>query len=196
MKQLGIQWRGTTLSEATLRVQDLAPRFIDVLKPQLSEDEWARFVRELPNELKNTDKTDIELPDEDSDLWNAEAVDWWFNEELFELMNQIAPRGTTFSSHEGDGSCYGFWSDYLIPEDVCSPEFLERIRYTAKMRTFDFALRDVLRSLYWPILNRARMTGNDSEVELAVNFETLREQLNMTFEEDQFQNDARSARII
>ena len=30
---------------------------------------------------------------------------------LIDLMNDIAPKGTVFSSHVGDGSLLGFWTD-------------------------------------------------------------------------------------
>ena len=31
-------------------------------------------------------------------------------EDLFELLNERAPAGTSFSSHPGDGSDFGFWT--------------------------------------------------------------------------------------
>ena len=31
-------------------------------------------------------------------------------EDLYELLNDLAPEGTSFGAHEGDGSDFGFWT--------------------------------------------------------------------------------------
>jgi len=31
-------------------------------------------------------------------------------EDLFSLLNELAPEGTSFGAHEGDGSDFGFWT--------------------------------------------------------------------------------------
>jgi hypothetical protein len=31
-------------------------------------------------------------------------------EDLYELLNELAPEGTSFGAHEGDGSDFGFWT--------------------------------------------------------------------------------------
>lgn len=41
----------------------------------------------------------------------AESLSNFVNEDLFDALNQCAPRGHYFGSSEGDGSDYGFWSD-------------------------------------------------------------------------------------
>jgi hypothetical protein len=39
----------------------------------------------------------------------ADRLAWLTHETLFNALNTVAPIGTGFSSHEGDGSLYGFW---------------------------------------------------------------------------------------
>lgn len=86
--------KGMTVSEGTLRGQDLIPRFMEVLYANGGK---------LRNELLPEIQEDPGHPFWDSDEM-GECV-----AELFEELNEIAPDGYYFGAHQGDGACFGFW---------------------------------------------------------------------------------------
>ena len=89
MKRLSKEYKNVSLSEGTMREQDLIPCFVDFLKEHNHPG------------VKEIDCLAIEYyTDESSDL---------LNEDLFNWLNEIAPDGCYFGSHPGDGSDYGFW---------------------------------------------------------------------------------------
>jgi len=45
---------------------------------------------------------------DDSEWWDSEDAHWYL-EGLFDALNDLAPEGYYFGSHEGNGSDYGFW---------------------------------------------------------------------------------------
>jgi len=96
MTQLSKEWTGRSVSHATLREEDLIPSFERVL-------DVAGVEYERP---ASVDKLLLSQPLADSE-W--EEVAFYLNETLFDLLNGIAPEGTEFSAHPGDGSDYGFW---------------------------------------------------------------------------------------
>lgn len=77
-----------TISHGTMRPEDLIPKFLEVLEelnPKVSES---------------------------AKRWNELAIQEaqsQFLSELFDLLDQEAPKGFYFGSHPGDGSDYGFW---------------------------------------------------------------------------------------
>ena len=97
MPQLGTDWIGSVIS-ATLREQDLIPAFEGVLDIAGVEYDRPDSVDKL---LLGQELTDAE--------W--EEVGFYLNESLFDLLNEIAPKGTYFGSHPGDGADFGFWEE-------------------------------------------------------------------------------------
>jgi hypothetical protein len=80
-----------------MREEDLIPRFEDVL-------DQAGVPYERPEAVTRLLDGE-ELSDAD---W--ESVSWYVNEELWSALDDIAPEGTSFGAHEGDGADYGFWA--------------------------------------------------------------------------------------
>ncbi len=95
MSQLDKNWIGSVIS-ATLRDQDLIPAFEGVL--DIAGVDYDRPAS-VDNLLLGESLTDAEM----------EEVGFYLNETLFDLLNGIAPAGTHFGSHPGDGSDFGFW---------------------------------------------------------------------------------------
>jgi hypothetical protein len=82
-----------------MREEDLIPTFEDVLRQAgVEPTDRPPAVDKL---LEGGELTDDE----------REEVLWYLNEELFEALNDIAPEGTTFGAHPGDGADYGYWED-------------------------------------------------------------------------------------
>jgi len=98
MNRLDKDWMGRSVSSATLREVDLIPAFEEVLDAAGVEYDRPASVDKL---LLGQSLTDDE----------SEEVGFYLNEELFDQLNEIAPEGTYFGSHPGDGSDFGFWED-------------------------------------------------------------------------------------
>ena len=88
--------RDKTVISGTMRAEDLIPAFLGVLKTY-SPDTYKTYVTDNPNVLNVKS-----LSEEDQ---------YWTVDELFDKLNAIAPEGTYFGSHPGDGADYGFWTD-------------------------------------------------------------------------------------
>lgn len=105
---------GYTVSGATMRTADLIGSFMDYVDACMP-DEAAALREEFADVFAYMDG------DGADDAWFtsapdgiAEDADYLLNENIFDLMNEIAPENYHFSSHEGDGACYGFWKDERI----------------------------------------------------------------------------------
>ena len=96
MAQLGKEWIGSSVSHGTLREQDLIPAFEEVLDSAGVEYDRPAAVDKLLLGLSLTEN-------------EQEEVGFYLNESLFDLLDGIAPEGTYFGSHPGDGSDFGFW---------------------------------------------------------------------------------------
>lgn len=95
-----------TISEGTMRSEDLIPAFMSVLReyaPERYED------IALPEEDEDGDYVDPEAASELVDL-------------LFDELGNVAAPYTYFGSHPGDGSDYGFWPDIEALESAASWE--------------------------------------------------------------------------
>lgn len=79
-----------TVSEGTLRADDLIPRFIAVLAEVQPEIAGGR-------ELEYEEAGD----NEESKRWVLRG--------LFDALDEIAPLGFYFGAHPGDGANFGFW---------------------------------------------------------------------------------------
>ena len=80
-----------SVSHGTMRVRDLVPAFLAVLPEDMVPEGVVGRVKDGGDEY-----------------WESEQVVWDL-EELFDLLNDLAPEGCYFGSSEGDGSDYGFW---------------------------------------------------------------------------------------
>ena len=95
-------FEGIELSHATMRSQDLIPCFMEFLKVH-ANDRYLMVIKEY-NLIE-----DFFWPDDEHEFWDSEDSVYLLNETLFAHLNEIAPEGFSFGSHEGDGSSYGFW---------------------------------------------------------------------------------------
>lgn len=109
MKSLDNRYIGMTLSEATMRKEDLIPSFMSFLEAVTEECEIQEDVALLSVEVDMLEFE--ENPRFGTYYKDQEEASWLLNEQIWDLLNDIAPDFTCFGSHPGDGACYGFWTD-------------------------------------------------------------------------------------
>jgi hypothetical protein len=80
-----------TVIHGTHRNEDILPALLDVLEIELAADQF----RQIQIAAKRAK----------AQGWMDEFI--WEN--LFDAMNDIAPKDCYFGAHEGDGSDFGFW---------------------------------------------------------------------------------------
>lgn len=100
------------ISSGTLRAEDLLPKFMGILKDYAPE-KFNEFIKGYP-ELDGWEdflEADWRIISDDTKM-NA-------SDDLFGLLNDIAPEGTMFSSTEGNGADFGFWTveEKLLDDD-------------------------------------------------------------------------------
>jgi len=106
-----------TIIRATHRAEDLVPAFVSVLEDRIDE---------APLEMAKGEELDMVARIKTATLLlaNIEGVQREMGEEyfgseecsfdlecLFNALDSLAPIGTYFGAHEGDGSDFGFWED-------------------------------------------------------------------------------------
>lgn len=110
MKQLPKEYIGVELSNATMRSEDLIPAFMNFLE-QVSDiceigDEVTAIQEEIAK-LEFEEKTGYGTYYTDE---SQEQAAWILNEDIWNLLDSIAPEFCYFGANEGDGACYGFWT--------------------------------------------------------------------------------------
>jgi len=96
---------GDIISQATLRTDDLVTSFMDFIEATCDDESIKAVASEY---------VECKLLEDDND---SDELAWFLNEFLFDCMNEIAPEGTYFGSHPGDGSLFGFWEIEEVDED-------------------------------------------------------------------------------
>jgi len=93
-KRLDSSFVDKSLSHATMIEEDIVEAIQAALKGVLDEDHdlWVSIEEFWDAEKGSEDRTVL------------------LNEDIWEAMNEIAPKGTSFGSHPGDGSDFGFWT--------------------------------------------------------------------------------------
>lgn len=86
--------RNQTVSWGTHRPDDLIPKFMAVLK-EYGKEAYDKYVSENP-EVEDWKTLDDETKG-------------WVVDELFDLLDGIAPEDCYFGAHPGDGADFGFW---------------------------------------------------------------------------------------
>lgn len=109
-KALGTEFRNRSLSEATMRNEDLIPTFFRFL--ELNDPKEAKSILADYPLFAETAKWDGGGTDSYNTLvrrfYESEDADW-LSEALFTELDAIAPEGCYFGAHPGDGADFGFW---------------------------------------------------------------------------------------
>lgn len=95
------------VSEGTLRIEDLLRNFAEALETLDQESTYASLIEEARR-----------IADNEQFLEKEPEIAAWVLAELEDALMELAPEGTYFGSHPGDGACFGFW-----PEEDHEPVF-------------------------------------------------------------------------
>ena len=117
MKQLSDRYVGGIISEATMRSEDLIPKFMDFLEAVAERCDIQEEVARLQEEVEKLELEDVKGYGEY--YKDPEQASWILNDwqGIWDLIDSIAPEFCYFGAHEGDGACYGFWtSDEALQE--------------------------------------------------------------------------------
>jgi hypothetical protein len=140
MKQLDSRFIGRSLSHATMCPEDLIPSFLD-------------FLREIKGMDVDVDNCAAAMIEEANELFINNAEDWnpkkndryeeaaYLLEDIYNLLNAIAPDHCIFGAHEGDGSDYGFWTD--------EGSLFEAIHFRLELLDINDDLSDIRATAEW-----------------------------------------------
>lgn len=95
--------KNESISHGTLKACDLIPALLDAVETYAPDHYTALMVQPfsfIPAHV--TDEGDS------SEWWQSEEAEWKL-EELFDILNEVAPEDCYFGAHPGDGSDFGFW---------------------------------------------------------------------------------------
>ena len=105
------------VSDGTMRVVDLVPKFLDQLK-ELDEERCTSFCS------YNKDELDVIFDSEDD--YGLSADMYWILDELFSMLNEYCPPFVYFGASIGDGASYGYFvSDDALDDAVRFNELLK-----------------------------------------------------------------------
>ncbi len=101
-----------SISHGTLRPEDLIPAFLEAVPMRLAvmNGEQMYSAEQKYEALVEEYKEHSSQPD----WFTSEECSHFLNEDLFDLMNDIAPDKHVFSAHPGDGRDFGFWPSYMF----------------------------------------------------------------------------------
>ena len=92
--------KNLSVSHATLRPQDLIERFVWVLK-----QDGPRKHKQIIQDANVWLEAFAQTPNDDS----LDEEGGYLLEDLFNTLNDIAPKDYYFGAHPGDGVDFGFW---------------------------------------------------------------------------------------
>ena len=101
-KSEDLMTRTGSISNGTLRPQDLIPAFLDVLAEvdPVAHTQFCLSPRgPIPSHA---------MEDDDADWWQSEECQWRVTD-LHDALGEAAPEGYYFGSNPGDGSDFGYW---------------------------------------------------------------------------------------
>lgn len=111
-----------SISEGTMRPEDLIPTFTDELERlDGSHNLLVRDSRELMRKVAEEKCNCIAATVTYKSIWEinreTEAMETVLDE-LFSILNEYAPPYCYFGASEGDGSSYGYWIDHCALDDA------------------------------------------------------------------------------
>jgi hypothetical protein len=98
-----------SVSTATMRPEDLIPRFVSELESQRPlKREHGKLAREIRQRLDADDVSESCANGDHESYYSSDDADFDL-ESLFDALNQYCLPYFYFGAHEGDGSDYGYW---------------------------------------------------------------------------------------